>query len=287
MKHTTFLAAAFAACCLSFSSCCNSGNEATLKDFYTMEVHCTNAKGQNIYGQLYLPYDDVAKKPLAILAHGYNSSFREVEVYAQRLAQVGIASYIFDFTGGGRRSRSEGTSLEMSVFTEADDIAAIVKMVKTWGFVDPDRVSLLGCSQGGLVAAIASSQMPEEFKSVILVYPALLIAEHAVNVHPKEAITSETGVEVMGLPLSHVYYDRLLGYDVFAEMGKYTSDVMIVYGDKDPIAAGGYMERAREVYSKCEVNEVPGGSHGFPEPEAHKMAEDYIVDFFSRTLLGE
>lgn len=255
-----------------------------MEPYYEMEVHGTNKDGKNIFGMLYMPYGGPAKKPLAILAHGYNSSYREVEVYAKTLAQSGIASYIFDFCGGARNSKSEGNSIDMSVFTEADDIASIVEMVSKWEFIDTDNISLLGCSQGGLVAAIASSQMPEAFKSVVLVYPALSIAEHAVTVHPKEAITSETGVDVMGLPLSHVFYDKLVGYDVFKEMPKYKGDVMIVYGDKDPVAAGDYIERAKKAYGSCEVNVVPGGSHGFPESPAHVLANKYILDFMVETL---
>ncbi|MCR5181050.1 MAG: prolyl oligopeptidase family serine peptidase [Bacteroidaceae bacterium] len=253
--------------------------------FSMMEVHCTNQKNQNIYGQLYLPNDGQAKKPLAILAHGYNSSFRETEAYAQTLAMNGIAAYIFDFCGGAVRSRSQGKSIEMSVFTEADDVAAIVAAARSWDFIDKDRIALLGCSQGGLVAAIASSQMPDAFRSVVLVYPALSIAEHAVTVHPKEAITSETGVDVMGMPLSHVYYDRLVGYKIFDEMKKYQGPVMIVYGDKDPIAAGDYIERARQSYRQCEINVVPGGAHGFPASITHVQANDHIVRFLKRTLL--
>jgi cephalosporin-C deacetylase-like acetyl esterase len=252
--------------------------------FAVMEVHCTNHKNQNIFGKLYLPHNGQAKKPIAILAHGYNSSFHETEAYAQTLAMNGIAAYIFDFCGGAVKSRSEGKTTEMSVFTEADDVAAIVETVKTWDFVDTDRMALLGCSQGGLVAAIASSQMPEAFKAVVLVYPALMIAEHAVNVHPKEAITSETGVEVMGMPLSHIYYDQLVGYKVFDEMKKYQGNVMIVYGDKDPIAAGDYMERARQTYRSCEVNVVPNGAHGFPASITHVKANEHIVKFLRKNL---
>ncbi len=252
--------------------------------FAELEVHCTNNKNQNIFGKLYLPRNGQHKKPLTILAHGYNSSYHETEAYAQSLAMNGIAAYIFDFCGGSLKSRSEGKTTEMSVFTEADDVAAIVEAAKSWDFIDSSRIALLGCSQGGLVAAIASSQMPEAFKAVVLVYPALMIAEHAVSVHPKEAITSKTGVEVMGMPLSHVYYDRLVGYQVFEEMKKYKGHVMIVYGDKDPIAAGDYMERARQVYSDCEVNVVPGGAHGFPVSTTHVKADEYIVKFLKEKL---
>lgn len=252
--------------------------------FCIMEVHCTNQKKQNIYGKLYLPNDNNIKKPLAILAHGYNSSYREVEAYAETLAMNGIAAYIFDFCGGSRKSKSEGKSIEMSVFTEADDIAAIVKTVSNWGFIDQERIALLGCSQGGLVAAIASSQMPEAFKVVVLVYPALMIAEHAVKVHPKEAITSKTGVDVMGLPLSHVYYDRLVDYKLFEEIKKYKGDVMIVYGDKDPVASGDYISRAAKTYKSCEVNVVPGGAHGFPASPTHVEANGHIVKFLKGKL---
>ena len=253
--------------------------------FVVKEVHCKNHKNQDIFGKLYLPQNGSGMKPIAILAHGYNSSFRETEAYAQTLAMNGIAAYIFDFCGGSVNSRSEGKTTEMSVFTEADDVKAIVEAVKTWDDVDPRRIALLGCSQGGLVAAIASSQMPKAFKAVVLVYPALMIAEHAVSVHPKEAIHSETGVDVMGMPLSHVYYDQLVGYKVFDEMKKYHGDVMIVYGDKDPIAAGDYMERARKVYRSCEVNVVPDGAHGFPQSITHVKANDYIVKFLRRKML--
>jgi len=252
--------------------------------FTMMEVHCTNHKQQDIFGRLYLPNDDATRKPLAILAHGYNSSYRETEAYAQTLAMNGIAAYIFDFCGGAVKSRSQGKTTEMSVFTEADDVAAIVETVGRWGFIDQNRLALLGCSQGGLVAAIASSQMPSAFKAVVLVYPALMIAEHAVTTHPKEAVTSKTGVDVMGMPLSHVYYDKLVGYKVFDEMKKYQGDVMIVYGDRDPIAAGDYIDRARKVYKRCEVNVVPGGAHGFPASLTHVQANDHIVRFLKTQL---
>ena len=252
--------------------------------FTIMEAHVTNHKGQDIFGKLYFPNDTQVKKPLAILCHGYNSSTREVEAYAECLAMQGIASYAFDFCGGSNNSRSQGLTTEMSVFTEADDVAAVVEALNRWSFVDTNRLALLGCSQGGLVAAIASSQMPDAFKTLVLVYPALLIGEHAVNVHPQEARTSQQGVMVMGMMLSHVYYDRLVGYHVFDEMPKYKQPVMIVYGDKDPIAAGDYMERAKNTYRQCEVNVIPDGAHGFPASPTHVQANDAIVKFLKKTL---
>ena len=73
-------------------------------------------------------------------------------------------------------------------------------------------------------------------------------------------------------------------YKVFDEMKKYQGDVMIVYGDKDPIAAGDYMERARQTYRSCEVNVVPDGAHGFPASITHVKANGHIVKFLKEKL---
>ena len=44
--------------------------------------------------------------------------------YAKALAKKGYAVYCFDFCGGSPGSRSSGSTLEMSIFTEQKDLAA-------------------------------------------------------------------------------------------------------------------------------------------------------------------
>ena len=46
----------------------------------------------------------------------------------------------------------------MSVLTEASDLEAVLKSAKTWDFVDPGRIVLLGGSMGGLVTTVAGSR---------------------------------------------------------------------------------------------------------------------------------
>ncbi|MBQ8737111.1 MAG: hypothetical protein IJY78_04715, partial [Bacteroidaceae bacterium] len=75
-----------------------------------------------------------------------------------------------------------------------------------------------------------------------------------------------------------------IGYKLFEEIKKYNGDVMIVYGDKDPVASGNYIERAANIYKNCKVNVVEGGAHGFPESSTHVKANDHIVKFLKNKL---
>ncbi len=138
--------------------------DAPVNDPFTVrEMHCKSRDGKDIWGKNYIPNTDEAKKPLVVMAHGYNSSHGEPQAFAESLAMHGVASYIFDFCGGGNNSKSEGATTDMTIFTEKDNVEDITRTVKSWDFVDPERIALLGCSQGGLVAALTSAVNPDMF----------------------------------------------------------------------------------------------------------------------------
>lgn len=67
-------------------------------------------------------------------------------------------AYCFDFYGGCKGSKSGGSMLEMSIFTERDDLSAVIGHVKTLDVVDQENLFLLGESQGGCVAGITDSR---------------------------------------------------------------------------------------------------------------------------------
>lgn len=256
-----------------------------LTEFETRELDCVN-QGKRIWGKIFVPETRGNKVPLVIIGHGYNSSYRETQPYAEALAAHGVASVIFDFCGGAMNSKSEGKTTEMSVFTESDDIMAILGEAKNWKFVDQNRLVIMGCSQGGLVASITAAAHPELFHSMILIYPALGIGYDAVNRHPKEAIHAEK-FNLMGLDISHVYYDKLLTYNIFEELKKYPHQVVSIYGDQDSITANDSMDKANESLAKFETHIIAGGKHGFPNPEHLKRAVGFVVDFIGNYVIGK
>ena len=79
---------------------------------------------RNISGRLYLPQTN--KCPMVILSHGFNGSGDDFTEYAKVLVENGIGACIFDFCGGSLRSKSDLSTTEMTVFTEKEDLLAVI-----------------------------------------------------------------------------------------------------------------------------------------------------------------
>lgn len=54
----------------------------------------------SLRGWLYVP-DGAKNAPAVILCHGFNGTHRNMDSYAEYLAQRGYVCYTFDFCGGG------------------------------------------------------------------------------------------------------------------------------------------------------------------------------------------
>lgn len=247
---------------------------------YRVEEHCIKTRnGQNIWGQLYIPNTGKEKMPVIVMAHGFNSSHGEPKEFAMTMAMNGVASYIFDFIGGGNNCKSDGKTTDMTIFTEKENVEDIVADIKNLDFVDSQNISLLGCSQGGLVAAITSAAHPDMFKNVILIYPALMIPETAPRMLESFKKNGNKPMEVMGMKLSKKYYEVQNGLDVLGMLPAYKGRVLMVYGDADPVCKGGTLEKAQEIYPDCKSVIIPGANHGFPEYKNHAIAAGAVVEF--------
>ena len=148
------------------------GSDMSAYTYATREIWVKNSD-MNIYGVAYVP-DTNRKMPLIIFSHELGNDHTSGERYAERLAEAGYAAYVFDFCGGTvGGNKSDGSNREMSVLTEASDLQAVLESAKSWDFVDPDRIVLLGGSMGGLVTTIVGSRNQDEIAGMILMYPAL------------------------------------------------------------------------------------------------------------------
>lgn len=260
--------------------------------FRVEEINVKARDGKNIHGYAYIPNGGDLRKPLMVMAHGYNGTYREPQPFAETLAMRGVASYVFDFCCGSNYSSSEGATTDMTVFTEVANVEDIAAAARTWEFVDTARIGLLGCSQGGLVAALATAANPDMFKSLVLVYPALSIPDTAPRMLAKFDADGGKPQDVMGMKLGRCYYEAINGVNVFDSIPAYKGDVFIVYGDRDFVAEGA--DRAEKVYKQNADNDsrkveklvVPGGNHGFSQSDHHEMACGGIANFVQRSLAG-
>lgn len=87
----------------------------------------------------------------------------------------GYIAYAFDFCGACSKSRSDGSTDNMTLFSEIEDLKAVLSTVCAMDNVDADQIYLFGTSQGGLVTALAAEECEAIVKGEILLYPAFNI----------------------------------------------------------------------------------------------------------------
>ena len=102
-----------------------------------MEELTIQAGNREIYGRLFFPgMRTDEKRPLVILSHGYNGSHADFLAECRYFIDQGYLAFAFDFCGGSARSRSSGKSTDMTIFTEKDDLLAVIDYLSTLEQVD-------------------------------------------------------------------------------------------------------------------------------------------------------
>lgn len=245
-------------------------------------VPCISA-GQRLYGEAFIPVAP-GRHPAVILSHGYGSSHQSFYALADRLAKAGFVCYCYDFAGGSPRSRSEGRTEEMSIFTESRNLTDVLTMVRGWDFVDRRNIFLLGESQGGCVSAITAPQVRRKFNALLLIYPALCIPDDGFALYPTLQDVPQT-VNFMGMTIGRTYYERFYqGFDLYAEIARYRGEVLILHGTEDALVKPEYSARAANVYRHCELHLLFGAGHGFYQPEFAAAYQDYVLSFLRAHL---
>lgn len=197
------------------------------------------------------------KAPAVIYSHGFNGCIARTTGRIEAFAAAGIHFWMFDFRGGSVYSTSDGVMREMmTIQSELDDLRLVIDHVRSLPEVDPDRIYLMGESQGGFLSSLMGSAYPG-IAGLILWFPALVIPEESRH-------RMATGQhQVFGLPLNPDY-DRLsMDIDPWAAMPGFTGPVLVLHGDKDPVVPTAYSRKAAELYPNGRFHLYPEAVHGF------------------------
>lgn len=228
---------------------------------------------KEVYGILYRP-DGLKKAPLVIISHGFGGTHLFGKAYAEAMAPLGYAVYCYDFCGGSNFSRSEGKTSEMSIFTEAQDLKAVMDQLCEKDYIDPKHITLMGESQGGMVSSLVAAERPDRVERLLLIYPAYCIKDDWVKMYPSVADMPEE-VDFWGMKLGHPYLEGLYDQDVYGTIAKYEGPVAIFHGDQDQVVNISYAQRAREAFKNCTLTILPGEGHGF-KPEAQEQVIEAV-----------
>ncbi|MFN7251541.1 MAG: alpha/beta hydrolase family protein [Anaerobacillus sp.] len=230
-----------------------------------------NHHGRVIYGISYMP--DTSKKcPVVIFSHGFNGTNADFAMNSEYLVANGVGAFCYDFCGGSVHSKSDLKTTEMSIFTEKEDLCAVIDTIRDWNNVDRDNIFLFGGSQGGLVTALAAEELKEEIRGIVLLYPAFSIPDNW-NTRFTTLESIPDTYELWGMTLGRTFFETIHGYDVFEHIGKYHKNVLIMHGDQDDIVGLEYGKRASKLYPHARMEVFPGEGHGFTEAGNKKVAE--------------
>ena len=274
MKKTVIVLMGFIAASMGVAACSsdddngtippeNAGNEEIIDSVQTGteltvdSVEVWSERDENrIFGMMYYNSTASEKQPAVILSHSSSLTHEAMKGYASAIAKMGFAAYCFDFCGGSDKSKSDGKTDEMTVFTEVEDLRAVVKTVKSLDYVDSSNVCLLGSSQGGLVSALLADECPDDFAGMILFYPAFNIPE---------MVKMFSGFGDFGgmMSMSEAYINSIKDFDVWSHIGKFSKPVCIIHGTADMIVPISNSVKAVGLYPSATLNKIEGANHGF------------------------
>lgn len=246
------------------------------------EISCVSG-GNRIYGEAFIPRSP-GKHPAVILSHGYNGTHVGFYPMVDTLAKMGYVCYCYDFAGGSVHSRSEGRTVDMTLFTERQNLLDVIDMVCGWDCVDKENIFLLGESQGGCISALAAPYAADKINSIVLVYPALCIPDDGFALFPKRENVPDT-VTIMGMVLGRGFYEPFYDdFDIYKEIAGYQGEVLIIHGTEDSLVKPEYAALASNVYDHCELHLIFGAGHGFWQPEHREKYYTYVLNFLKKQL---
>lgn len=227
-----------------------------------------------IYGKIYMPEQD-GNYPAIIMCHGYNGSHADFAGECNYFAQNGYVACAIDFCGGSARSKSSGATTETTIFTEKSNLLATYRYIKNMSNVDSNRIFLFGGSQGGLVTALATEEVADGVKGMILYFPAFNIPDDWRAMHP-DINKIPAVIDFWGLKLGKVFATSIHDFDPFEHVGSYSKNVLILYGAKDTIVRRNYIDRAVAAYQHADLIVYPNDGHGFTPATGIKAREEVL-----------
>ena len=178
---------------------------------------------------------------------------------------------------------SDGKMTDMSVLTEAADLATVLDGLKELPQIDKRNIFLMGRSQGGYVSTYVGTKRRDEIRGMVLLYPAYMIQDDVIE-------RTDNGKHIAKEPVFLDYrvgeiYDRdALAVDIYEGMSDFTGSVLLIHGTADPLVPYAYSLKARELFPNAELVTVPGAGHGFEGEDLAKVKE-IVLHFVQENIV--
>ncbi|ELP67783.1 alpha/beta hydrolase [Streptomyces turgidiscabies] len=229
------------------------------------------------------------RRPTAVFVHGFASNRLELPDFvamSRLLESHGIASVRFDLSGHGE---SDGDFFDVTITGEIAETRAVLGMVRTFDFVDPERIGLVGMSMGGVVAGIVAGEEPEI--SALCLWSPAAVAPFEIGAGRLKGRSLAPEIEANGYfdtgghRMSPALIADIAGLDVYGRSAAYPGPVHILHGDKDDIAPVEYARRYLDHYKgSAQLEVVEGADHSWGSIPHRTTLHQSTLRFLRRHL---
>jgi len=231
----------------------------------------------SLEGDLILPAGRAEKKPAVVFITGSGDSLYQnyspgvVETYVQGVfLPRDIAVFYYNKRGMGQ---SEGSWLNNDFQGRADDTSAAVEFLRSHPSIDPDRIGVIGHSQGGWIANLTAAQHDELAFFISLAGPTtsvegnmednyrgfLMCEDGFQGEELEDRIQRQLRLTKLGaaigrvIPVGVIGFDtHIIDYDPIDAIKSVPVPGLFVYGEHDTIV---FADRNQQRF-----NEIFGGS---------------------------
>ena len=247
---------------------------------YTVKEYDFDSNGKDIYARAFVP-DVEGRVPLVIFSHGLGADARHEEEVQKTLAKAGIAVFSFEFAGGSSSAdpMSEGLTTEMSVLTEVQNLKDAIRIASGMEYVDPQKIYLMGSSQGGLVTALTAEEFTN-IQGLFLFYPAFSLPDDIRSSFPKLDEVPET-FNLLGTKIGKKYITDIYDMDVYANLDKLGSPVHIYHGKDDNIVPLTASQKAMKRLKDARLTTLEDTGHALTPAQQAQIGFEIADEIFN------
>ena len=247
---------------------------------YTVKEYDFDSNGKDIYVRAFVP-DASGRVPLVIFSHGLGANVEHEEEVQKTLAKAGIAVFSLEFAGGSSSSApmSEGLTTEMSVLTEVQNLKDAIRIASGMEYVDPQKIYLMGSSQGGLVTALTAEEVTN-IAGLFLFYPAFSLPEDIRSSFPKLDEVPET-FNLLGTKIGKKYIADIYDMDAYANLDKLGIPVHIYHGKDDNIVPLTASKKALKTLPNARLTTLEDTGHALTSEQQAQIGFEIADEIYN------
>ena len=247
---------------------------------YTVKEYDFESNGKNLYARAFVP-DASGRVPLVIFSHGLGANVEHEEEVQKTLAKAGIAVFSLEFAGGSSSSSpmSEGLTTEMSVLTEVQNLKDAIRIASGMEYADPQKIYLMGSSQGGLVTALTAEELTN-IAGLFLFYPAFSLPDDIRSSFPKLDEVPET-FNLLGTKIGKKYITDIYEMDPYANLDKLTIPVHIYHGKDDNIVPLTASQKAMKRLGNARLTTLEDTGHALTSEQQAQIGFEIADEIFN------